>query len=195
MGDDHSAELLARLEAGDSRAAGELYDNYLDRLIRLVRSRYSNELNRRFDPEDVVQSALCSFFLRAQKGLFVHRRSGDLWRLLAQITCRKLYKRIEFHRQELRDYRKERHASGEDEEQLATPLEPSWEEAMEIMSELQHVLDGLEPHQRLMLGMRLQDHTFDEIAAATGRTQRTVRRLIDKVRAQLEKRVGANPER
>ncbi len=57
-----SQELLARWKLGDSQAANVLADRYFARLVALVASR----LNRRYQPavapEEVVQSAMGSFF-------------------------------------------------------------------------------------------------------------------------------------
>ncbi len=91
---DHgtSAELLARFQDGDDRAAEEIFERYIDRLTRLARSRLSPKLAHRLDAEDVVMSAWRSFFVAAGAGRFSLKRSGDLWRLLVSITLHKLYR-------------------------------------------------------------------------------------------------------
>jgi len=61
-----SKELLSRVRDGNSRAAGEIFDRYLRRLIELARQRISPKLARRIDPQDVVQSAYRSFFVHAK---------------------------------------------------------------------------------------------------------------------------------
>ena len=49
-----SVELLARWKRGDETAATELFDRYVNRLISLARSRLSERMQRRVEPEDVV---------------------------------------------------------------------------------------------------------------------------------------------
>lgn len=62
---------------------------------------------RRFDPEDVVQSVYRSFFRKAENEEFTLKRSGDRWRLLANITIKKTMKRVEFELAKKRDPRVE----------------------------------------------------------------------------------------
>src|SRR5438552_1040222 len=89
--------LVERLRAGDQRAPEELFNRYLERLLSLARSRLSAKLSRRIDPEDVVQSAYRSFFVRACAGEYRLERSGDLWRLLVTIVLNKLRGQVEHH--------------------------------------------------------------------------------------------------
>ena len=74
MDQPSSRELFALYKTGDSKAAGEIYDRYVARLIGLVRKRLSSKLGRRVDPEDIVQSAYRSFFLRARDEQYVLER-------------------------------------------------------------------------------------------------------------------------
>src|SRR4051794_17908807 len=90
-----TVELLARWREGDHQAEEELFSRYTTQLVALARSRLSPKLAGRVDAEDVVQSAYRSFFLAADR--FVIQRSGDLWRLLAKITLRKLYRQAGRH--------------------------------------------------------------------------------------------------
>src|SRR5262245_46342185 len=92
-----SRELLQRVEAGDSEAAAAVFDRYIERLLALARARINAQLRRRVDADDVVQSAYRSFFVHAENGEYSLGESGDLWRLLAQITINKLYSQVEKH--------------------------------------------------------------------------------------------------
>jgi hypothetical protein len=62
--------LLNSCRKGDEDAARELFDNYAERLLLLVRRRLSQRLASRFGPEDVLQSVFRTFFRRAQQGQF-----------------------------------------------------------------------------------------------------------------------------
>ena len=103
MVDQTSKDLLVRYRAGDSRAANEIFDRYLRRLIELARKRISSKVARRIDPEDIVQSAYRSFFVHARDGDFVLQRANDLWRLLAGITLNKLHGQVERHTAQRRE--------------------------------------------------------------------------------------------
>src|SRR5437879_1574324 len=97
MEDNQSAELMARWRSGDQQAADALFRRHAERLLALVRTRLSSQLARRFDPEDVIQSAYRSFFVGARDGRYVLTRSGDLWRLMVGITLNKLYRQVQHH--------------------------------------------------------------------------------------------------
>ena len=70
MSDHASAELLARVQAGDELAAEELFRRFAERLIAVAGARLSARMARRIDAEDVVQSAYRSFFCKARDGRY-----------------------------------------------------------------------------------------------------------------------------
>src|SRR5262249_1915459 len=61
-------DVMARLRAGDEDAARQVFQRFVHRLVGLARVRLGRDLRRRVDPEDVVQSAYKSFFLRYEEG-------------------------------------------------------------------------------------------------------------------------------
>jgi RNA polymerase sigma-70 factor (ECF subfamily) len=191
MTDELSAELLARWQAGDQAAADALFTRYAERLLGLVRQRLSAKLARRIDPEDVLQSAYRSFFVGAREGRFALRRGGDLWRLLAAITLHKLRRQVECHTAAKRALERE----GSDKEGAAgLKLDPQWlteepsaETAAALADEVEHLMRHLVPLERRMLELRLQGWTFKEIAAETRRSERTVRRFLERLREHLER--------
>src|SRR5262249_61199873 len=83
--DDRSGHLVARWREGDQQAAAELFRRYADRLVALAKSRLSQKMARRVDPEDVVQSVYRSFFAETKEGRYEFERGGDLWHLLVTI--------------------------------------------------------------------------------------------------------------
>jgi DNA-directed RNA polymerase specialized sigma24 family protein len=107
VNNETSVDLWRRCAAGDEDAAEQIYRRYAAGLMTLARRRLSARLARRVDPEDVVQSAYRSFFLRGREGQFRIERSGDLWRLLTTITVKKLLGQVEFHQAQQRDFQRE----------------------------------------------------------------------------------------
>jgi RNA polymerase sigma-70 factor (ECF subfamily) len=69
MTDDPSgtADLLARVQAGDERAFTDLFDRYRERLKRMIRLRLDRRLSGRVDASDVLQEAF----------LEIHKRFGE----------------------------------------------------------------------------------------------------------------------
>ena len=183
-----SAELLQQFRRGDEAAATELHDRYVARLIALARSRLGGRLAARLDADDVVQSAYRSFFLRARAGQFSLQRSGDLWRLLARITLRKLYRQADRHTAERRSVQRETAALAleSDAAFALKSREPTPDEAAALADELAFAMRRLNEFERRVLELRLQEQTIDEIAAELGRSERTIRRTLATIRHRLE---------
>ncbi|MCA9189380.1 MAG: sigma-70 family RNA polymerase sigma factor [Pirellulaceae bacterium] len=190
MPDELSIELLARYRQGDNAAADALFERFASRLIALARTRISPKLGRRIDAEDVAQSAFRSFFGAVDEGKFDISQSGDLWRLLTAITLNKLRMQARYHLADKRGLaREESTASGENcsgyaPEQLAQ--DPSPQEAAALEEIVQNVMLTLEPLQQRMLELRLQGYQIEEISQQVERSERTVRRLLDRIKSELQ---------
>lgn len=192
---DTSRLLLDRYHAGESKAAAELFDRYASRLRGLVRRRMSAGLQHRVDPEDVVQSALRSFFVRAIPDEYVLQRAGDLWRLLAAITLSKLRRQVEVHTAAKRSVAREtRLTDGLDDFASLADREPQPGEELALLEELEQVMQACSPAERHALQMRLAGETFEDIARSMGRSQRTVRRLLQASRNAVEQRLSTAQE-
>jgi RNA polymerase sigma-70 factor (ECF subfamily) len=196
MSDDYSGDLLAQWCEGNQQAAAELFQRYASQLVALARSRLSAKLSRRLDPEDVVLSAYRSFFAGARQGQFEIERGGDLWRLLVAMTLRKLYRQVKRNLRQKRSVGKERQVAQRSSSLEAQLLarEPSPVEAVALADELEHVMELLPPLQRRMLELRLQGYNLLEIAAATQRTERTVRRVLETIKEHLQRANSELPQ-
>ena len=194
MSDDASQQLVARWRAGDESAADEIFGRYLSRLLALTRNRLSARLNRRVDAEDVVLSAYKTFFRHSRENRYVLQRSGDLWRLLVGITMKKLKQNIEFHTAGKRSFRAEdsMQLTGDGSVRInveAVDRGPSPTEALELVGELDSILSSLDESSKAILEMRLAGLSIEQIADEINRSQRTVRRVLEKLRGNLERRL------
>jgi RNA polymerase sigma-70 factor (ECF subfamily) len=89
--DESFAELLSRVRAGDAAAAEELVRRYEPVLRRMIHVRLvSDRLRRLFDSEDICQSVLASFFVRAALGQYDLTEPEDLLKLLAVMARNKV---------------------------------------------------------------------------------------------------------
>lgn len=188
--DDSTRKLVARWREGDQDAAQELFRRYAEPLVALAQRRLSAKLAGRLDAEDVVQSVYRSFFVGARNGRFDIHRGGDLWRLLVAITLHKLRDQVKHHTAAKRSLKREQSlGTSPGLDGLPTDSltrEPSPIEAMILAEEVEQLMRGLEPMQRRMLELRLQGYDVEQIALDTGRSVRTVYRLLDHVREHLE---------
>ena len=99
--------LMAGVRLGDDEAVAEVFGRYVHRLIRLAGGQFAPSLLARADPEELVQSALASFFARYGRGQFAVDDWGELWCLLTVITLRKCSKKRRYLRAGRRDARRE----------------------------------------------------------------------------------------
>jgi RNA polymerase sigma-70 factor (ECF subfamily) len=184
-------DVMARLRAGDETAARQVFQRFVDRLVGLARVRLGRDLRRRVDPEEVVQSAYKSFFLRYEEGKVEVRDWGSLWSLLTVITLRKCIDRVDYHRAQGRDIRREAKAGAE-----ATGTEPWWEavsreptpeEAAILAETVEQLLRGLSGEERPILQLSLQGFTSKEIGEQLRVSERTARRVRERVRKRLER--------
>lgn len=195
----HSVTLLQRWREGDERAADQLFEAYIDGLLAYVRRRMSPALARRVDAEDVVQSVYRSFFTRARDGQFVIERSGDLWRLLLGISFNKLQSQVEHHTAAKRSFRKESHpaALGDRGDGGFSPPAsgPPPEELLAVSEELERLISSLPLRHRDILERRLRGESIPDIAVAAGRSERSIRRVLNACREDLAARFDESKER
>ncbi|MBI1314194.1 sigma-70 family RNA polymerase sigma factor [bacterium] len=187
--------LLDRYRDGDAVAAEELLNRFSTRLIALARSRIQGRLQRRLDPEDVVQSAMGSFFRRVGDGAYQVEADDDLWPLLATITINKLRKRIEFHQAGKRSL------DGEESlligsatirfEPSALAYDPGHDEEVLLTEVLEAALDQLEPRHRMIVQHIMAGESVAEVSEQLDRTERTVRRVLDRFRTILGERLDS----
>jgi RNA polymerase sigma factor (sigma-70 family) len=188
---DASRDFHARLNEGTESAAEELDLRYRQLLCELA----GRELGRRFaareDPEDVVQSAMASFYRGVKEKRFQIDHSGALWRLLETITRNKVRKHVEHHRTIKRDMTKEVHSDG-----IAVPSkEPTAEEAVCAADLIEQIIKGLTPADAEMFRLRLEGHTIPEIAKHFGVTEAAIRCKLEWVRYLIDKLQGDDEAR
>ena len=190
MNEETSVELLERWKNGDHTAAELLFDRYVNQLCALARNRLSERMKRRVEPEDIVQSAYRSFFRNAENERYTLNNSGDLWKLLAAITINKLRGQVEFHTAKKRQIYAEESLAGTKSTMGLGPQaigeEPTPEDALAVIEELQSVLVKLDPLRRQILELALQNEGEAEIAKQVERSGRTVRRALQEIRSELE---------
>ncbi len=187
---NYSAELLARYREGDPEAADELFYRYWERLTGLARTHLSEKLARRVDPEDVVLSAYRSFFVNVREGRFTLQESGDLWRLLAQMTMNKLYRNAAHHTSQKRSINREIDSAEDVSLDKLLDQQPTPEEAVALVDEVETLLASLTETERAIIEYRLEGATHTEIAHANNCSEKTVSRILSHIREQLASQVS-----
>jgi RNA polymerase sigma-70 factor (ECF subfamily) len=189
--DSSFAALMKRLRAGDQDAARQLFHRFAERLIALARSRLSGPMRRREDPEDIVQSVFKSFFLRHAAGKFELADWDNLWAVLAVITLRKCGHHIDHLRAACRNVYREVQAPPGVEEAAESwgviARDPTPTEAAMLAETLEEVMRTLDAREQKMLALSFEGHSILAISKQVGRSERTVQRVLERVRRKLER--------
>jgi RNA polymerase sigma-70 factor, ECF subfamily len=182
--------LAKRPVPGDKAVGGADFERFTRRLIGLARAQLDERLHHKIDPEDVVQSAYKSFFLRYGEGALAAEGWDGLWGLLTTITLRKCADRVRYHRAERRDMAREA-APASAPFLDAIGREPTPDEAAALAETVELLLRGLDKDERAIFELSLQGYSTQEISEQLGRAERSVRRLRERVRKQLERMQAA----
>ena len=185
---------MTRLRGGDDRAAAEVFRRFTHRLIGLARSRLDHLIRRKVDPEDILQSVYRTFFRRYARGAFDLESWDGLWGMLTVITVRKCDYRRKFFRAACRDVQREvappdaADPTAPEIEALARDPTPS--EAARLAETVELLMRELTGREREMLALSLEGHSVAEISGRVARTERTVQRVLKRVRQRLEELRG-----
>jgi RNA polymerase sigma factor (sigma-70 family) len=89
--DESVTTLLAGLKAGRKNAAADLWQRYVENLVRLASRKMGRKRYRAVDEEDVVLSAFDAFLKGVNEGRFAQLDGrDDLWQILVMLTERKV---------------------------------------------------------------------------------------------------------
>lgn len=177
-------QLIHRLRDGDNEAAEQLFVRYTLQLNRLAEKHLSRRLAGRVEIEDVVQSVFRTFHRRCLRGEFRVDGSAQLWRLLVQVTVRKVAAKA----RGLKGEPPPVSALADDGGALlaeAVTREPSPEEAVALVDQMEALLRGLPEMHGRVLELRLEGHAVAEIAPRLGVSRQTVYRVLGLLQHRL----------
>ncbi len=174
--------LLRRFRAGQPDAATLLFLRYAERLQGLARARFASDLKPRVDPDDLVQSVFRTFFRRARLTHYDVPEGGDLWKLFLVIALNKIRNTATFHRAGKRDSRLT--GSVDRSAEIGTG---GGEQLAILRLVIDEQLERLDPSQRAIVEQRIEGYEVAEIAARTERSKRSVERVLQAFRHDLER--------
>jgi RNA polymerase sigma-70 factor (ECF subfamily) len=186
---DSFNDLVGRLRDGEDRAAQEVFDRFVARLVGLARSQIDAGLRHKVDPEDVVQSALRSFFRRQEASEFELKDWDGLWGLLSLITVRKCAKKAEHTLAARRGGGREVSLPAHDADTgvfaIAIDRQPTPEDAAILLETVEEALREFDPEDRQVIELSLQGYGAVEISEKLCRAERSVRRLRERIKKRL----------
>jgi RNA polymerase sigma factor (sigma-70 family) len=190
LGDINPANELSRTRELVTHSV--FFRTHAPRLEALIRGRLSPRFQMRFDPEDIVQSAFRSFFLRpipAADDAMLERVESDLWPLLAEIAIRKLSQQIRRHSAQRRDV-----ATDVVNRQDVASNASSPSESASLSEVIALTQNGLDERSRTAFLLRLEGYEILEIAERLAISERTVRRSLSEAKQILQRLLSIEPE-
>jgi RNA polymerase sigma-70 factor, ECF subfamily len=186
-------DLMAHLRDGRNDAAALVFQRFANRLIVLARKQLDSKILQKVDPEDVMQSVFRSFLVRNAAGKLGEFDTWDnLWAILVVMTRRKCSRRTDHFYAARRDVRRETPSQPTDDETGSDDRfpddEPTPSEAAMLAETVEQLLKELEGRHREILTLSLQGYTPLEVSTQLRCTERTVYRVLDRVKEWLEAR-------
>ena len=181
MADKHQKVLATRAVAGDRAAFDELFELHRNRLLARIRSRLSDQLQRRIDPEDVLQDAICKAFETVDRFRWQGENSFYAWvaaiaeHLILNATKKKQLTTLRLDRDVARS--------------TVGPEKALSRE--ERYDRLRSSLGALSPDQRTVVILaRIEGLPAREIARRMERSEVAVRKLLSRALRELKKSFG-----
>jgi len=159
--------LVHSAQRGDRQAAGELIRRYEGRIRAAIRHRLAPRFRRRFDTEDVFQSALAVSLEDLQGIRYEGEKAFVAW--LTTVSERRLLGTIRKHRAERRDAARDRTQGGAADfaDSLTSPTQGA--ERAEVQGAIRQAIDRLPRDQQRVIQLRSYEGlSFSEIAGLMG---------------------------
>jgi RNA polymerase sigma factor (sigma-70 family) len=189
VSDDEFLDLIRRVRSGDEDASRELVERYGAQIRRVIRVRLTDSgLRRVMDSQDICQSVMANFFLRATAGQFDLESPEQLFGLLATMARNKLTNKVQYHRAGRRDLRRSRGGEGAIGHAADRGATPSvYLAKAEILERFRSLLTD---EERQLLDLRAEGRSWSEIATQRGdnpdRIRKQLSRTIERIAAALE---------
>jgi RNA polymerase sigma-70 factor (ECF subfamily) len=178
------SSLLRRYQAGEEAAATALYLRYAPRLRALARRCCTPHYAGRFDADDVLQSVFRAFFHGARRRVYEVPPDGELWGLLMVLALNKIRTLVGFHQADKRAVRNTAFLPDLD-AHPALAADDSAAAFLKLVMDEQ--VAALPESNRAIIRLRTEGYEVEEIVRATGRSRRTVERVLQDFRARLSR--------
>jgi RNA polymerase sigma-70 factor (ECF subfamily) len=188
MGDNGEfADFIRRLRTGDPSAAESLVRQYESAIRVVLKARLTDPaVRRQLDAEDVCQSVLASFFLRAASGQYDLDEPAQLTALLMAMARNKLAEQLRKAHRQRRDTRRQGPL-----QEAAEVAESGAGPATLVANRdlLERLRARLSPEERDLADRRSRGEEWAAIAAALGGTaqgrRKQLERALDRAMTEL----------
>lgn len=146
----------------------------------LAGSRCAGTYAARFDADDIVQSVFKALFQGIRQSTYQVPADGQLWGLVLVLALNKIRNQVDHHRAAKRNVHRTQQTEG-----LALPPQDGDASADFLRVVLDDIMTGLPASNREIVRLRMEGYEVKEIAAHTGRSRRTVERVLNDFRSRI----------
>lgn len=181
-------EVLDSIRSGDEASVSRLWNWFTPRLERFCAQWLRDENPSDFDEEDVVLSAFNAFCRAVMGGRYQSlKEPNEVWAILSTIAVRKALDRLKHARRRKRRGEMTRVEMQSLELDAFRGGEPSPELAALMADECVRLLELLpEKELQVLVGLKVDGYTNEEIAEQMGYTRRTIQRMLAVIRTIWE---------
>lgn len=183
LGSRTDDSLIRRFREGEDAAATSLYLRYATRLRALASKHCTPDFNGRFDADDVVQSVFRTFFQGVRRQAYDVPPSGEIWGLLMVLALNKIRNLVEHHKATKRSV----HQTAARDFSRTEVLGKDENAATFLRMVLEEEIAGLPEANRDIIRLRIEGYEVGEIAGRSGRSARTVERVLQNFRERLSR--------
>jgi len=188
---DYLPALVSRIaRKQDQRAAELVHDFCRPRLTAFARSRIFPKLLQRIDAEDVVQETFQSFFRGVYANRFQIDTTSELWNTLLAICMNKIRTESQHHSRKKRSFdREERHedfGSGVDKSASSLVAGESLDSVQNVLAQLRSIVGHMDAQDQEIMLDSIRGMPNTEIAEKYGCSERSVRRVFERIRTRLQ---------
>lgn len=171
--------LVRAYRTGDESAAAALFERYVGRVKALAGNRCGTYAAR-FDADDIAQSVFRALFQGIRQSSYEVPADGQLWGLVLVLALNKIRSQVDHHRAAKRNVHRTHHAEG-----LTHPPEDEDASTDFLRVVLDDIMTGLPDSNRAIVQLRMEGYEVKEIATHTGRSRRTVERVLNEFRTRI----------
>ena len=175
---------MRRYQAGDESCRDRHFLALRPRLRALAHQYCTPNYAGRFDADDVIQSVFRVFFHGARRMVYEVPPEGELWGLLMVLAVNKVRALVGHHQA---DKRAVRHTASVPNLESHPALAADGSAAAFLRLVMEEQLAALPESNRAIIRLRTEGYEVAEIAAQTGRSRRTVERVLQDFRARLSR--------
>lgn len=172
--------LVRAYRTGDESAAAALFQRYATRVKALAGTRCTGTYTARFDADDIVQSVFKALFQGIRQSTYQVPADGQLWGLVLVLALNKIRSQVDHHRAAKRNVHRTQQA-----EALTHPPQDEDASTDFLRVVLDDLMTGLPDSNRAIVQLRMEGYEVKEIATHTGRSRRTVERVLNDFRTRI----------